>query len=241
MAAPDGTREEAFETEIAEYLAAHGWEYSETDDGYDVERAIWPGDVYWWLSETQPDEYAKVVRVDTAAEPAEAAIERLAADAADQGLAGGGSRLEAQAARGIDDVAAAAGGDAAPLELVLITEIVAAEQVAGIVAGDRQLPLSTALEVELGAADQREQAEDREDDGDEKEALAHCGCSSSKRPSSSRRLRAQKYVSVTVRMPPVTRPRPVSSRLPKTSKYTAISRMPMTAVARLRTRALWVA
>lgn len=68
MAAPDGTREEAFETEIAAHLAAHGWEYSETDAGYDVDRAIWPADVYWWLSETQPDEYAKVVRVGTAAE-----------------------------------------------------------------------------------------------------------------------------------------------------------------------------
>ncbi|NIZ90032.1 type I restriction endonuclease subunit R [Kineococcus rubinsiae] len=68
MVAPDGTREEAFETEIAEYLAAHGWEYSKTDDGYDAKRAIWPEDVHWWLSETQPDEYAKVVRVGTGAE-----------------------------------------------------------------------------------------------------------------------------------------------------------------------------
>ncbi|NHC22959.1 type I restriction endonuclease subunit R [Nocardioides sp. IC4_145] len=71
MAAPDGTREEAFETEIAEYLAAHGWEYSETDTGYDVERALWPEDVHWWLSETQPDEYTKVVRVGTSAEAAD--------------------------------------------------------------------------------------------------------------------------------------------------------------------------
>ncbi|WP_448072996.1 type I restriction endonuclease subunit R [Georgenia yuyongxinii] len=71
MAAPDGTREEAFETEIAEHLAAHGWEYSETDDGYDAERAIWPEDVHWWLSETQPSQYAKVVRVGTAAEAAD--------------------------------------------------------------------------------------------------------------------------------------------------------------------------
>ncbi|MDX3802809.1 type I restriction endonuclease subunit R [Streptomyces sp. AK04-3B] len=71
MAAPDGTREEAFETEIAEYLAAHGWEYSKSDEGYDVERAIWPEDVHWWLSETQPDEYAKVVRVGTGAETAD--------------------------------------------------------------------------------------------------------------------------------------------------------------------------
>ncbi|BDU04612.1 type I restriction endonuclease subunit R [Nocardia cyriacigeorgica] len=71
MAAPDGTREKVFETEIAEHLAAHGWEYSETDEGYDVERAIWPEDVHWWLSETQPVEYAKVVRVGTAAEAAD--------------------------------------------------------------------------------------------------------------------------------------------------------------------------
>ncbi|WP_127125607.1 type I restriction endonuclease subunit R [Georgenia sp. SYP-B2076] len=71
MAAPDGTREEAFETEIAEHLAAHGWEYSETDDGYDAERAVWPEDVHWWLSETQPSQYAKVVRVGTAAEAAD--------------------------------------------------------------------------------------------------------------------------------------------------------------------------
>ena len=71
MTVADGTREEAFETEIAEYLAAHGWEYSATDEGYDVERAIWPEDVHWWLSETQPDEYAKVVRVGTGAEAAD--------------------------------------------------------------------------------------------------------------------------------------------------------------------------
>ncbi len=71
MAAPDGTREEAFETEIAEHLAANGWEYSEFDDGYDAERAIWPEDVHWWLNETQPDEYGKVVRVGTAAEAAD--------------------------------------------------------------------------------------------------------------------------------------------------------------------------
>jgi type I restriction enzyme R subunit len=71
MVSPDGTHEAAFETEIAEYLGANGWEYSPTDEGYDVERAIWPEDVFWWLSETQPDEYAKVVRVGTGAEEAD--------------------------------------------------------------------------------------------------------------------------------------------------------------------------
>ena len=71
MARVDGSREAAFETEIAEYLAAEGWEYSSSDAGYDAQRALWPDDVHWWLSETQPDEYAKVVRVGTGAEKAD--------------------------------------------------------------------------------------------------------------------------------------------------------------------------
>ena len=71
MATPDGTREEAFEREIAEHLAANGWAYSETDDGYDAERAIWPEDVHVWLNETQTEQYAKVVRVGTGAEQAD--------------------------------------------------------------------------------------------------------------------------------------------------------------------------
>lgn len=69
--AVDGTREEAFETEIAEYLAAHGWEYSRTDAGYDARRALWPEDVHGWLLETQPEEYRKVVRVGTGSEGAD--------------------------------------------------------------------------------------------------------------------------------------------------------------------------
>ncbi|MEU3308413.1 DEAD/DEAH box helicase family protein [Nocardiopsis sp. NPDC006832] len=93
MAAPDGTHEEAFEIEIAEYLAAHGWEYSETDDGYDVKRAIWPEDVFWWLSKTQPDEYTKVVRVGTAAEAAdrEALLDSLVARLNTPMSSGGGT------------------------------------------------------------------------------------------------------------------------------------------------------
>ena len=71
MAQFDATREEHFETEIAEYLGAHGWKYSTSDDGYDAQRALWPEDVHWWLSETQPDEYAKVIRVGTGAEKAD--------------------------------------------------------------------------------------------------------------------------------------------------------------------------
>lgn len=50
-----------FEQEIAEHLAAHGWLYSANDAGYDRERALFPEDVFGWLTDTQPDELAKVV------------------------------------------------------------------------------------------------------------------------------------------------------------------------------------
>lgn len=51
-----------FEREIAEYLAAHGWLYSPTDAGYDKERALFPEDVLGWLSDTQPEQLAKVIK-----------------------------------------------------------------------------------------------------------------------------------------------------------------------------------
>ena len=35
-----------FEKEICEHLAAHGWEYSPTDEGYDRERALYPADLF---------------------------------------------------------------------------------------------------------------------------------------------------------------------------------------------------
>lgn len=53
-----------FEKEICEHLAAHGWEYSPTDEGYDRERALYPADLFGWLEDTQPDALAKVVTAD---------------------------------------------------------------------------------------------------------------------------------------------------------------------------------
>lgn len=64
----DATREEAFEVEIAESLAAHGWLYSPNAGGYDRERALFPEDVFSWLEETQPEEFAKVVSVGATSE-----------------------------------------------------------------------------------------------------------------------------------------------------------------------------
>src|SRR5258708_4395104 len=54
--------ESAFESELCEYLASHGWRYSTNDLGYDRARALFPKDVIGWLEDTQPDELAKVVK-----------------------------------------------------------------------------------------------------------------------------------------------------------------------------------
>jgi type I restriction enzyme, R subunit len=50
-----------FEQELAEYLQAHGWLYSENSAGYDKARALFPEDVLGWLEETQPVEFAKAI------------------------------------------------------------------------------------------------------------------------------------------------------------------------------------
>lgn len=54
--------ESVLENEIAEHLAANGWLYSPTDAGYDRELALFPQDVLGWLEDSQPSEFAKVVR-----------------------------------------------------------------------------------------------------------------------------------------------------------------------------------
>lgn len=65
--------EAALETEIAEHLASNGWLYSPTDAGYDKTLALFPEDVLGWIADTQPDEYAKVVRSADSAAQQEAA------------------------------------------------------------------------------------------------------------------------------------------------------------------------
>jgi type I restriction enzyme R subunit len=51
-----------FEKELAEYLAAQGWQYSANDNGYDRERSLFPEDVLGWLADTQPEQLEKVVK-----------------------------------------------------------------------------------------------------------------------------------------------------------------------------------
>ncbi|MFB9662904.1 type I restriction endonuclease subunit R [Glycomyces mayteni] len=54
--------EVVLESEICEYLAAHGWLYSVNDTDYDQERALFPEDLFAWLEETQPTAHAKALR-----------------------------------------------------------------------------------------------------------------------------------------------------------------------------------
>ncbi|BBY28888.1 type I restriction endonuclease subunit R [Mycolicibacterium sediminis] len=60
--------ETAFESEICQYLAEHGWLYSSTDVGYDRELALFPEDVFGWLADAQPEQLAKRVRPDLTGE-----------------------------------------------------------------------------------------------------------------------------------------------------------------------------
>ena len=55
-------RESVFESEICAHLEAHGWLYSADDTGYDRERALFPGDLFAWLEETQKPAYEKALR-----------------------------------------------------------------------------------------------------------------------------------------------------------------------------------
>ena len=54
--------ESVLEDEICAHLAAHGWEYSPDDAGYDRDLALIPEDVCWWLQHTQSDEWDKRVK-----------------------------------------------------------------------------------------------------------------------------------------------------------------------------------
>lgn len=84
-----------FETEICAYLAAHGWEYSPNDDGYDRERALFPEDVLAWLGATQPDELAKVLKSDASesarAQASARILDRIAKAQATDPMNGGGT------------------------------------------------------------------------------------------------------------------------------------------------------
>lgn len=87
--------ESVLEGEIAEHLAANGWKYSPTDDGYDRALALFPEDVLGWLKDSQPTEFAKVVRPNDTEAQQEAAersiLSRLAKALDNDPLKNGGT------------------------------------------------------------------------------------------------------------------------------------------------------
>ncbi len=70
-------QEIAFETEICDHLAAHGWLYSEGDAaGYDRARALFPADVLAWVQATQPQAWEALTK-NHGAQAGETLLNRL--------------------------------------------------------------------------------------------------------------------------------------------------------------------
>lgn len=69
--------EKAFEEEICNYLAAHGWVYQRDYRGYDQSLALVPEDVFAWLRCTQPEQWAKVIKPSMSAAEQERAKHAL--------------------------------------------------------------------------------------------------------------------------------------------------------------------
>jgi type I restriction enzyme R subunit len=89
-------KEITFESEICEHLASHGWLYSPDDTGYDRDLALFPTDVFGWLAESQPVEWAKLVRPDAGEEQqakAKARMLKALSGRLDQPMASGGGTL----------------------------------------------------------------------------------------------------------------------------------------------------
>lgn len=57
-------QEKAFESDLCGHLAANGWLYSTSSEGYDKVRALFAEDVFAWLEATQPDALARAVKAD---------------------------------------------------------------------------------------------------------------------------------------------------------------------------------
>ncbi|MHA3724437.1 type I restriction endonuclease subunit R [Leucobacter sp. HY1910] len=87
--------EVTFEDEIVAHLAAHGWEYSPNDDGYDKTRALFPADIFAWLEETQPTELEKILKPGASAVQHEKAraqlLDRITKVQATDPINGGGT------------------------------------------------------------------------------------------------------------------------------------------------------
>ena len=69
--------ERAFEDEIVEHLKDDGWLFDPDNSIYDKARALVPEDLFAWLQQTQPDEWAKVVKPSASAAEQEQAKQQL--------------------------------------------------------------------------------------------------------------------------------------------------------------------
>jgi type I restriction enzyme R subunit len=85
-----------FETEICVSLERSGWAYSSSDAGFEPSLSLFPEDVFAWLSESQPEQYGKVVKPTDSGQQQEKArqalLKRLAATL-DLPLSNGGGAL----------------------------------------------------------------------------------------------------------------------------------------------------
>ncbi|GAB3994052.1 type I restriction endonuclease subunit R [Nocardioides marmoraquaticus] len=97
MAGHQSHQEAAFEREICEHLAAHDYLYEEgsaKEQGYDAAKALFVPDVFAWLEETQPTEFAKSVKVGSPQETQQRTqlLDRLVKEL-DKPLTSGGGTL----------------------------------------------------------------------------------------------------------------------------------------------------
>ncbi|MDK7741341.1 type I restriction endonuclease subunit R [Helcobacillus massiliensis] len=77
MSATDLAKEKAFQQEIATHLENHGWLHSPNTQGYDKERALFPADVLAWLSESDPENYERIVPADLTGDARKKAEEKI--------------------------------------------------------------------------------------------------------------------------------------------------------------------
>ena len=69
--------EKSLQQEICAHLAAHGWEHSPNDSGYDAARALFPEDLLTWLELSDPKNYERVVKAGSSAAETAKAQERI--------------------------------------------------------------------------------------------------------------------------------------------------------------------
>ncbi|MGO3090621.1 MAG: type I restriction endonuclease subunit R [Galactobacter sp.] len=87
-------QERNFQDGVVQYLGAHGWLTGRGNEGYDKKTALYLPDLFAWLEESDPDNYARVVRPGTDAQQDKArraVVDRVARTLALRESDGGGT------------------------------------------------------------------------------------------------------------------------------------------------------